>query len=399
MMGPFVPDPISDQLNLVVALLLGIAFGFVLEQAGFSSPRRLAGVFYGYDFTVLRVFFTAAVTAMSGVLLLGHFGLLDLDLIFVNPTWLAPAIVGGAIMGVGFILGGYCPGTSICAAAIGKVDGLFFIGGGLLGVLAFGEFHPLYGGFYESTSLGPIKVFDSLGVSQGAFAFLLIAAAVAAFAVTTLIEKRVAGAAAPSQGFSTRTHGAAGMAILALGLVLLVVPDRKTRLIERVSDAGYLAAHPTATMEVDELAFRIVDGDPKVRIIDIRSAEAFGRLAVPGARNVALREFFSKDSALVLSSRHVKKVIVGDTETQERAACLLLEALGYENLAALTGGFGRFQAVFLGSAASPPADGRFAADVARFREKARGDLLQMIASARTSGAKPPKKVKKIAGGC
>ncbi len=65
-MGPFVPDLISDQLNLVVALFLGIGFGFVLEQAGFSSSRRLAGVFYGYDFTVLRVFFTAAVTAMSG---------------------------------------------------------------------------------------------------------------------------------------------------------------------------------------------------------------------------------------------------------------------------------------------------------------------------------------------
>ena len=73
-MGPFVPDIISDELNLVVALLLGIAFGAVLEQAGFSSSRKLAGVFYGYDFTVLRVFFTAGVTAMLGVILLA-FGL------------------------------------------------------------------------------------------------------------------------------------------------------------------------------------------------------------------------------------------------------------------------------------------------------------------------------------
>ena len=84
-MAPFVPAPITDPLNLVVALLLGIGFGFVLEQAGFSSSRRLAGVFYGYDFSVLRVFFTAAVTAMSGVILLGWLGLLDTTLIFVNP--------------------------------------------------------------------------------------------------------------------------------------------------------------------------------------------------------------------------------------------------------------------------------------------------------------------------
>ena len=65
-MGPFVPDLISDQLNLVVALAIGFLFGFVLEQAGFSSSRRLVGVFYGYDLTVLRVFFTAAVTAAVG---------------------------------------------------------------------------------------------------------------------------------------------------------------------------------------------------------------------------------------------------------------------------------------------------------------------------------------------
>jgi uncharacterized membrane protein YedE/YeeE len=98
--------------------------------------------------------------------------MLDLDAICVNPTWLYPAIVGGVIMGIGFILGGYCPGTGECAAAIGKIDAMFFVGGGFLGVLAFGELYPMYEKFYESTSLGPIKVYDSLGMSQGLFAFL-----------------------------------------------------------------------------------------------------------------------------------------------------------------------------------------------------------------------------------
>ena len=62
-MGPFVPDIITNELNLVVGFLIGIAFGFVLEQAGFSSSRKLTGLFYGTDFTVLRVFFSAGVTA------------------------------------------------------------------------------------------------------------------------------------------------------------------------------------------------------------------------------------------------------------------------------------------------------------------------------------------------
>ena len=85
-MGPFVPEIISNEFNLIIALFLGIGFGFVLEQAGFSSSRKLAGVFYGYDFVVLRVFFTAGITAMVGIVILTHFKLLNPDLIYVNPT-------------------------------------------------------------------------------------------------------------------------------------------------------------------------------------------------------------------------------------------------------------------------------------------------------------------------
>ncbi len=401
MMGPFVPDLISNELNLVIAFLLGTGFGVTLEQAGFSSSRKLAGVFYGYDFTVLRVFFTAAVTAMSGTLLLGYFGLLDLDVIFVNPTWLAPALVGGAIMGAGFILGGYCPGTSLCAAAIGKVDAMFFVLGGAIGVFGFGEFYGLYKGFYESTSLGELKVYESLGLSQGLFAFLLIAVAIAAFAVTTVIEKKVAGEAAPSREFPTRRHLAAGAALVAIGLVLLVLPDRKTSMIARASAPAFLAAHPAETMEIDELAYRLVDRDPRVQVVDIRPAAAFARQALPGAKNVPVQEFFGQDAMAVLSPRHVKKVIVAEAEAEAHAASLLMRDLGYENAVVLKGGFPAFQAAYLSAPAggAPAEFGRWAADVSRFREQARGDILQMIASQKAEAPKAPKPQRKIAGGC
>ncbi len=397
-MGPFVPDLISDQLNLVVALILGIAFGFVLEQAGFSSSRRLAGVFYGYDFTVLRVFFTAAVTAASGVLLLGHFGLLDTDVIYVNPTWMLPAIVGGAIMGVGFILGGYCPGTSVCAAAIGKVDGMFFIGGGLLGIFAFGELFPLYHKFFDSTFLGPIKVFDSLGMSQGLFTFLLIAIAVGAFAITTIIEKRVNKNDAPSLQFKPVKHFAAGIAIIALGVLFIFMPDRKTSLVEKVSNPNYVATHPTATMEVDELAFRIVDNEPNFRIIDVRSPAEYAKLALPGSSNIQVADFFSKDVNASFLQRHVKKVIVGDNEAQERTASLLLQELGYENLAILRGGFDAFDKTILNPSIFVPAGTRWDGGVKNFRENARIDIIKMIESNKN---KAPKEIKtrKIQGGC
>jgi uncharacterized membrane protein YedE/YeeE/rhodanese-related sulfurtransferase len=398
-MGPFVPEPISDQLNLVVALLLGVGFGFVLEQAGFSSSRRLAGLFYGYDFTVLRVFFTAALTAMSGVLLLGYFGWLDTDAIFVNPTWLVPTIVGGLIMGLGFVLGGYCPGTSVCAAAIGKVDAMFFVGGGLLGIFAFGEFYPLTKHFYDSTLLGPIKVFDSLGISQGLFAFLLIAVAVAAFTITSIIEKRVNPAAAPSLAFTRWKHVAAGAGVIVLGGILLVLPDRKAHLIERVSFPEYQATHAAVIMDVDELAFRIIDREPRMQIVDIRAPEAFATLALPGSRNVVVREFFGREFTPLFSQRHVKKVIVGDDEGKERAAYWLLQDLGYENLAVLRGGIGSFSTTILQPSSFIPTGTRWDPAVKQFRETARAGILGMIEQSKKSGEKVVKKEKKIQGGC
>jgi rhodanese-related sulfurtransferase len=398
-MAPFVPDIISDQLNLLVALFLGIGFGFVLEQAGFSSSRRLAGLFYGYDFTVLRVFFTAAITAMIGVVGLGYLGLLDTDAIFVNPTWLMPTIVGGVIMGVGFIIGGYCPGTSVVAAAIGKIDAMFFVLGGMLGVLGFGEAYPLVKSFNDSTSMGALKVYESLGMSQGLFVFALVAVAVAAFAVTTQIERRVSPANAPSNAFHPYKHAAAGALLLALAVVVLVLPDRRTKIIERVSSPGYVSSHAMASMEADELAFRIVDREPNIRIIDTRPADAYAKAPLPGSVNVQVHDLFGKEWISPWSQRHVKKVVVGESEETERTAAYVLAELGYENIALLRGGMGEFDRTILHPTVFVPAGNRWDGTVKEFREKAGREILKMIELAKSGPAKAVKAEKKVKGGC
>lgn len=191
-MGPLIPQGIiGSQWDLVIALLIGIAFGFVLESAGFSSSRKLAGVFYGYDFTVLRVFFTAAITAAIGLVYFDHAGWMDLSIIYVNPTFVSSALTGGAIMGLGFILGGYCPGTSFCGVAIGKIDAMFFTIGMFLGIFIFSEIFPWLEGFYLQRPLGPVKIYETLGISAGLFIFLLILVALAAFIVTDRVEKNI----------------------------------------------------------------------------------------------------------------------------------------------------------------------------------------------------------------
>jgi len=190
-MGPLsVNELISENTNLFLAFIIGIGFGFVLEQSGFSSSRKLAGVFYGYDTVVLKVFFTAAITAMLGLLFFSLFGWIDLSLVYINPTYLTSAIVGGIIMGAGFIIGGYCPGTSFCGASIGKLDALVFIGGLFIGVLIFGLGYNLWDGMYMAKFLGSPKISQTLGLSDGVFAFLLIIIALSMFWVAEWAEKK-----------------------------------------------------------------------------------------------------------------------------------------------------------------------------------------------------------------
>ncbi len=181
-MGPLVVyEVISQNTNLLLAFFIGIGFGFVLEQAGFSSSRKLAGVFYGYDTVVLKVFFTGAVTAMIGLLFFSLFGWIDLSYVYVNETYLTSSILGGVIMGAGFIMGGFCPGTSFCGAAIGKIDAMIFIVGLFIGVFIFGEGYPLWEEIYKAAYMGTPRISEFFGISEGLIALLVIIAALLMF--------------------------------------------------------------------------------------------------------------------------------------------------------------------------------------------------------------------------
>ncbi|MBK8982524.1 MAG: YeeE/YedE family protein [Ignavibacteria bacterium] len=259
-MAPLVPDIIGNELNLMVALLIGIAFGFILEQAGFSTSKKLVGLFYGYDFTVLRVFFTAGLTAMIGIIALGHFGLLDLNLIYINPFYIWSAIAGGLIMGLGFVIGGFCPGTSVCAAAIGKIDAMIFIAGSFIGVLIFAEGYPLFEEFYKSGFTGYPQIFDTFGMSQALFAVILTVTAVATFIITTLIEKKVNGKPNPEFVPAKLYYGIAA-ATVVISFTAFLMPERQSDILNKSSEENVLGSFIPEKMSPDELAFRLIDAD------------------------------------------------------------------------------------------------------------------------------------------
>ena len=191
-MGPLIPnDLIPFEWNLIIALLIGIAFGFILESSGFSSSRKLAGVFYGYDFAVLKVFFTAALVSAIGILYMDYLGYLDISLLYVHPMYLWAAIIGGAVMGVGFVTGGFCPGTSLCAVAIGKIDAMVYVVGIMIGVFIFSEAYTLFEPIYNGYFYGNITLVESLNISPYWFILFFTIFGVIAFALSDLVRNRV----------------------------------------------------------------------------------------------------------------------------------------------------------------------------------------------------------------
>lgn len=190
-MGPLIPNGvIPAEWDSIIAILIGIVFGFVLESSGFSSSRKLAGVFYGYDFAVLKVFFTAALVSLIGMYYMDYLGYVDINQMYVHPTYLWGAIIGGVIMGVGFVAGGFCPGTSLCAVAIGKIDAIVYVVGIMIGVFIFSELFVLFQPLYEGSFLGNITLEDSLGVNPYWFVFIFTIIAIVSFVISDIIRKR-----------------------------------------------------------------------------------------------------------------------------------------------------------------------------------------------------------------
>ena len=176
--------------SLVVALIVGIAFGWCLERSGMGSARKLMGQFYLTDLTVFKVMFTAIITAMLGIFWLGWLGFLDIARIYVPETYILPQLVGGIIFGVGFATAGLCPGTSCVSAVTGRGDGVAAVLGMFVGVLVAGVFFGLLEPFYDSTPHGAFTLPALIRAPYGVVVFAIVGIALGGFYFAERIEGR-----------------------------------------------------------------------------------------------------------------------------------------------------------------------------------------------------------------
>ena len=351
----------SNPWTYVVFGLIGFAFGFTLEMSGFGNSRKLAAQFYLTDLTVLKVMFTAIVTAM--VMLFGAVGLgiLDFSQIWVNPTYLSSGILGGLIMGVGFIIGGFCPTTSLAAASTGKVDGMLFVLGGFFGAFLFGETEKYFDGWYSNAGYyGRLTLDQVFNLPMSVVVLLVVLMALFMFWGAEQLE-RIFGKKDLSKEPRLRIAGAGVLLALAVGVVILGSPSFE----ERYSQVEFSREvdQRQVTLSADEvLSQRLMQIEPaelfktiysqKINLImlDVRAESDFNLYHINGALNVPLDKLQAVIPELLTEPpANSVFVLMSNDETAAAEGWKQLVASSVPNVYILEGGINNWIAFFGGN--------------------------------------------------
>ncbi len=338
MTAPFLKyGAFGDETSLVLAFVIGIGFGFALERGGFGSAKKLVAQFYLTDMAVFKVMFTAIVTAMLGVTFLSWIGFLDLSLVYLTPTFLVPQIVGGLVLGAGFVIGGYCPGTSVAAAATGRLDAVVLVLGALAGTLLYAEAYPLVKPLHQMTAMGALTIPQYFNLPYGFVVLAVVVMAVCGFAGATWVERWMASSASTAAGRtpgSRRLNHRLAIVALALGVVAVAAQPTRAGRVSVASDELAIAAERGAD-QVDpiDLANWIVAGRSDYRLVDLRGEAAFAAYRIPTAEHVPISRLL--DAGL---ARNETLVLYADDGVKASQAWFLLKANGYKGVSMVTGG-------------------------------------------------------------
>jgi rhodanese-related sulfurtransferase len=331
----------------LVFLIIGLAFGYVLESSGFNHSPTLAAQFYFKDLRVFKVFFTAIVVAMLMIFLAAAIGLLDYNLIWVNPTYLWSGILGGLIMGVGFILGGFCPGTSLVALATLKIDGIFFVLGGLVGVFTFGETVDFFTHFFNGSYFGRLTLMDFLNLPTGVVVILVTLMAIFMLWGGEQLEIKIGGKK-PNTEPRARFFGAGILVIVAATIALIGQPTTEDRW-ERLA--------PEKGIQLDERVYQINPGEllnsfhnHKINLVmlDVRSEGDYNMFHILDAEHVPADEIPDMLDDFIQEPANTVFVVMSNDETAATEAWKIMVAESVPNVYILSGGINGWLDTFAG---------------------------------------------------
>jgi uncharacterized protein len=181
------PGKPDSPRQLVLGLVFGVAFGFLLQKSGVARYEVLMGQLLLTDFTAMKIMLTAIVVGMVGIFSLRALGLVELH---VKPTHYAANITGGLLFGVGLGVLGYCPGTGVAALGQGNYDAIAGILGLMAGSYLFAETSAFVGSTIETIgSRGRLLLPDLLGMKRAGFIALFVPLLVAGLFVAAQLGR------------------------------------------------------------------------------------------------------------------------------------------------------------------------------------------------------------------
>ncbi|MBU2611293.1 MAG: YeeE/YedE family protein [Chloroflexi bacterium] len=341
-------QPLADNpWTYLVFGLIGFGFGYVLEISGFGNSKKLAAQFYFKDLTVLKVMFTAIVTAMVLLFLSSALGILDFNLVYVPETHLWPGLLGGVIMGVGFIVGGFCPGTSLVSASTLKVDGIVFALGAVFGVWAFGETVDLYwnwwntGGYY-----GRLTLMDVFHLPTGVVVLLVVFMALFMFWGGEKLE-RIFGKKDLSKEPKLRIAGAGVLIASAMAVLIIGQPTTADKWNRIATEKEAQLSAREVQIHLGELLASLADDRLNLILLDVRSEADYNLFHIHGAQNVPLDRISSLVPGLLAEpSSNTVVVVLSNDETAATEAWKILVAEAVPNVYILEGGINNWISIF-----------------------------------------------------
>jgi rhodanese-related sulfurtransferase len=349
-MAPF-PLLLTDLLGktgaYLVFLVIGFAFGYVLESSGFNHSPTLAAQFYFKNLRVFKVFFTAIVVGMLLIFAASAIGLLDYNLIWVNPTYLWSGIVGGLIMGVGFILGGFCPGTSLVALATLKIDGIFFVLGGLVGVFAFSETVDFYDYFFNGSYYGRLTLMDFFDLPTGIVIILVTLMAIFMLWGGEQLEAKF-GSKDPKSAPKARYYGAGIFVVVATVVALIGQPDLDDRWNRLANEKQPMLDQRMAQVHPGELLHTIHNHGINLVMLDVRSEADYNLFHLRNARHVPLEQIPDQIDSLIQEPANTVFIVMSNDETSATKAWKKLIAGSVPNVYILSGGINGWLDTFAG---------------------------------------------------
>jgi len=330
----------------LVYLAIGFFFGLVLEMSGFGNSTKLAAQFYFKEMTVLKVMFTAIVTAMLLIFLTSALGLLDFNLVWVPPTYLWPGIVGGFIMGIGFIIGGFCPGTSVVAAATLKLDGLAFVLGASFGIFLFGETVQYFEAFFNSSNFGRLTLPELFGVDAGVVVLGVMLMAIFMFWGGEQLE-RIFGGHDPKSAPRWRYGAAAASVALALVVLVLGQPTAEDRWERIASEKQQLLDQRAVQIHPGELLTLLHDPLLRVTMLDVRTETDYNLFHILDARHVPQESLANAVPEMLGQPANTVFVVMSNDEEAASTAWKTLVAASVPNAYILEGGVNRWMDTFV----------------------------------------------------